>query len=215
MSYFPVAELKQRYGIGKQAELNRRKHLGIVPQKIDGTYVIGEDQLCLLDRLDEFLNSKPGTKMTDFTDEYTGTSGSIKFSVSSKPTGSSGNSEPSIPSGSNGYSVSSGSDGSTVMDATLIENSSDLALPDEEDEPTNIVELVESIARAITPPNPIAHWERLAWLADNQIIVSTSEVHALVGTKPKGDTWSRGSFTFERTGKLGTQVAWKVLKTST
>ena len=239
MSYFPVAELKERYGIGKQAELNRRKHLGIVPQKIDGTYVIGEEQLCLLDRLDEFLTSKPGTKMTDFTDAYSGTSGNsgpIKFSVSSRVAGStvstgnsgtsgnsepsvssgtSGTSEPSIPSGSNGNSGTSGtsrSNGSTVMDATLVDSSSHLALPEEEGEPTDIVQLVESIARAITPPNPIAHWERLAWLADNKIMISTNEVQALIGTKPKGKQWSRGSFSFTRSGKLGTQYGWVVSK---
>ncbi len=185
MDYFPVADLKQRYGIGKQAEINRRKHLGMVPQKVDGVYVIDEEQLGLLDRLDEFLSSKPGVKMTDFTDGYTGSTGTNGASVSGRP---------------------------AVMDATLVESSSDLVVQEEEEEPTNIVELVETIARAITPPNPIAHWEKLAWLADNQIIVSTSEVQALVGTKPKGDRWSRGSFTFERSGKLGTQVAWKVLK---
>ncbi len=231
MNYFPVAELKERYGIGKQAELNRRKHLGIVPQKIDGTYVIGEEQLGLLDQLDEFLTSKPGTKMTDFTDEYTG---SIKVSISSRVAGStvstgnsgtsgnsepsvssgtSGTSEPSIPSGSNGNSGTSGtsrSNGSTVMDATLVDSSSHLALPEEEGEPTDIVQLVESIARAITPPNPIAHWERLAWLADNKIIISTNEVQALIGTKPKGTEWSRGSFSFTRSGKLGTQYGWIV-----
>ena len=56
---FPVAELKQRYGIGKQAEINRRKHLGIVPIKVDGVYVIDQDQLSLLDELDLFLRSSP------------------------------------------------------------------------------------------------------------------------------------------------------------
>ena len=38
--FFPVAKLKERYGIGKQADINRRKYLGLVPQKIDGIYVI-------------------------------------------------------------------------------------------------------------------------------------------------------------------------------
>ncbi len=72
--------------------------------------------------------------------------------------------------------------------------------------------LVESIARTISPPNPIAHWERLQWLVDNEIIVSTSEVEQLVGTKPKGDRWIRGSFIFERSGKLGGQLGWRVFK---
>ena len=70
--FFPVAELKERYGIGKQADINRRKHLGIVPQKVDGKYVVGEAQLSLLDRLDEFLKGSPKAKMTDFPVASTG-----------------------------------------------------------------------------------------------------------------------------------------------
>ena len=200
MNYFPVAELKQRYSIGKQAELNRRKHLGIVPQKIDGAYVIREEQLSLLDRLDEFLNSKPGTKMTDFTDEYTW-SGEVKVSISSR------SSDSSESTGNSGPSESS------EMIATLVESSesspvsSSLAVRNDESE--YMMELIETIAHAITPPNPIAHWERLAWLADNKIIVSTNEVQALTGTKPKGKEWTRGSFTFKRSGKLGTQYGWQ------
>ncbi len=174
---FPVADLKQRYGIGKQADLNRRKYLGIVPKKIEGVYVIDDDQLGLLDRLNEFLKSTPKAKMSDFDS-------------------------------------SSGSTGHTVLDATLVEESgsSDLAVREEVEEETDLVVLVESIARAITPPNPISHWEKLQWLVDNEIIISTVEIQQLVGTKPKGDRWTRGSFVFEKTGKLGTQSGWRVYK---
>ena len=174
---FPVADLKQRYGIGKQADLNRRKHLGIVPKKVEGVYVIDDDQLGLMDRLNEFLKSTPQAKMSDFDS-------------------------------------SSGSTGHTVLDATLVEESgsSDLAVREEVEEETDLVVLVESIARAITPPNPISHWEKLQWLVDNEIIISTAEIQQLVGTKPKGDRWTRGSFVFEKTGKLGTQSGWRVYK---
>ncbi len=174
---FPVADLKQRYGIGKQADLNRRKHLGIVPKKVEGVYVIDDDQLGLMDRLNEFLKSTPQAKMSDFDS-------------------------------------SSGSTGHTVLEATLVEESgsSDLAVQEEVEEETDLVVLVESIARAITPPNPISHWEKLQWLVDNEIIISTTEVQQLVGTKPKGDRWTRGSFVFEKTGKLGTQSGWRVYK---
>ncbi len=178
--FFPVAELKERYGIGKQADINRRKHLGIVPQKVDGKYVVGEAQLSLLDRLDEFLKGSPKAKMTDFPVEPTGTT---------------------VPTGR------------AVMDATLVDSSgsSDLVVHQESEEPpTDLVHLVETIAHSISPPNPIAHWERLQWLVDNEIVISTAEVQALVGTKPKGDRWTRGSFTFEKAGKLGTQSGWKV-----
>lgn len=182
----PVKELKDRYGIGKQAEINRRKHLGIVPQKVDGVYVVDEDQLSLLDQLDEFLSSRPGVKMTDFKVESTGNG---EFTIPNDP---------------------------TVMEATLVDSSepspvwSGLAVRNDESE--YMMELVETIAHAITPPNPIAHWERLVWLVDNKIIITTSEVQALVGTRPKGKQWTRGSFVFTRTDKLGTQYGWTVSK---
>lgn len=54
-SLYPVAQLKQRYGIGKQAEINRRKHLGIQPVKVQGVNYITQEQLDLLDSLDRYL----------------------------------------------------------------------------------------------------------------------------------------------------------------
>ena len=101
----------------------------------------------------------------------------------------------------------------TLMDATLVDdNESSLVHQQEEEPPTDLVQLVETIAHSISPPNPIAHWEKLQWLVDNKIIISTAEVQALVGTKPKGERWTRGSFTFEKAGKLGTQSGWRVRK---
>jgi hypothetical protein len=64
-SLYPVANLKERYGIGKQAEINRRKHLGIKPSKVEGTYYVTQSQLDLLDSLDQWLTQKGG-KMKDF-----------------------------------------------------------------------------------------------------------------------------------------------------
>jgi hypothetical protein len=172
---FPVAELKKRYSIGKQTDINRRKHLNITPQKVDGVMVVDDDQLTLLDKLDHFLKNTPNAKMSDFTLEST---------ESTRP---------------------------AIMEALLVnDETTDLAVRDEEH--TDLAFLVETIAKAITPPNPIAHWERLQWLVDNEIIISTAEVYQLVGTKPKGNRWKRGSFVFEKTGKLGTQTAWRVYK---
>ena len=180
---FPVSELRERYGIGKQAEINRRKHLNIVPKKVDGVYVVDSNQLSRLDELDEFLRSSPKAKMTDF--QSTGSTKSTKSTRSNSPP--------------------------VIMEATLSDESSEL-VRQEDDEQTDLLMLVESVARAISPPNPISHWEKLQWLVDNQIIISTSEVEALVGTKPKRDRWIRGSFIFEKSGKLGTQTGWRVFK---
>lgn len=188
MNYIPVSELKNRFNIGKQAEINRRKYLGIVPKKVNGVYVIDEYQLSTLDELDQYLNSSPKAKMSDFKVKST------EYSpVDSSPV----------------HPVES-----SVMEATLIdenlEDSSEIVLRDEE--PTDLALLVETIAKTIAPVNPIAHWERLQWIVDNQVIISTSEVHQLLGTKPKGDVWERGCFVFNKVGKLGNQSSWEVTK---
>jgi len=36
-----------------------------------------------------------------------------------------------------------------------------------------------------------------------ELILSTSEVQALTGAKPKGEEWARGAFLFVREGKIG------------
>lgn len=61
---FPVAQLRDRYSIGKQAEINRRKHLGIKPFKIENSYYITQQQLDTLDALHQWLEQ--GGKMKDF-----------------------------------------------------------------------------------------------------------------------------------------------------
>jgi len=61
---YPVSQLRDRYGIGKQADINRRKHLGIKPTKIEGSYYITENELKTLDALDQWL--RDGGKMKDF-----------------------------------------------------------------------------------------------------------------------------------------------------
>ncbi len=170
---FPVSDLRQRYGIGKQAEINRRKHLGITPTKVEGAYYITGQQVDLLDSLHQFLKS-PGAKMADFTP----------------------------PDSTTGLSRLD------LMDAEAVL----LDRPEgEEDKPSDWLVFVEAIARAIQPPNPIAHWEKLKWAADEGVLLSTKEVQQLTGAKPgTGKVWQRGSFTFTREGKIGNQVAWRV-----
>ncbi len=145
---FPVSELRERYGIGKQAEINRRKHLNIIPKKVDGVYVVDSNQLSRLDELDEFIRSSPKAKMSDF-----------------QSTGSTRSNSPPV-----------------IMEATLSDESSEL-VRQEDDEQTDLLMLVESVTRAISPTNPSAHWEKLQWLVDNQIIISTSEIEAKAGNK--------------------------------
>ena len=65
LNFFPVNQLRDRYQIGKQTDINRRKHLKIVPVKVEGIFCVTKDELDLLDSFHSFLKS-PGAKMADF-----------------------------------------------------------------------------------------------------------------------------------------------------
>jgi hypothetical protein len=59
----------------------------------------------------------------------------------------------------------------------------------------------------------VAGVEVLLKLVDNQCLVTSSQVHKLIGIKPKGKVFVRGSFTFIRQGKIGIQSGWLVTRT--
>jgi hypothetical protein len=70
------------------------------------------------------------------------------------------------------------------------------------------------VAIASQLKSPINHWKELIYAADNNLILSTSEIQQLTGVKPFGSEWVRGSFRFVRSGKIGSQSAWKIEKIS-
>lgn len=77
----------------------------------------------------------------------------------------------------------------------------------------DLITLIERIAAAIKPAEqPLAHLEQLEKAATNNWLLSTSEVQRVIGVKPKGESFVRGSFTFVRSGKIGNQSAWRVVK---
>ena len=108
-----------------------------------------------------------------------------------------------------------GTSGIIETSAELIEDEDDdVELELHAGQQPSLLTLLETIASNTAPPNPIAHWERLAWLATEGILITTTEVYHLCGAKPSGDTWDRGSFRFVREGKIGTQTSWRVYKIS-
>jgi hypothetical protein len=94
-----------------------------------------------------------------------------------------------------------------------------LGLVDAVDKPTglsktdDLISLIERIAAAIRPTSePLAHLEQLEKAVANKWLLTTSEVQRVIGVKPKGERLTRGSFTFVRSGKIGNQGAWRVVK---
>ena len=64
----------------------------------------------------------------------------------------------------------------------------------------------------IQPRSPLWFQEELEKAADLGWILSSSDVEALIGVKPKGEIFQRGGWEFTRAGKIGNQGAWKVNK---
>jgi hypothetical protein len=180
---FPVAQLRDRYGIGKQAEINRRKHLGIRPTKVEGTYYITQHQLDLLDRLDNFL-TETGGKMADFDPE--------EAVDSLESTG--GLARPDT------VDVTS----TEYQEATIIES---------EETKTEWGPLIELLAEKLSPArSPLQNWRELEEASEKGWLLTSKQVHELVGAKPYGSKWERGAFIFTKAGKIGRETAWEVEK---
>jgi len=78
---------------------------------------------------------------------------------------------------------------------------------------TEALQLVEAIARHFQQQRePLQHYAALERAIASGWLLSTSEVRALISTKPHGERFQHGSFVFVRAGKIGAQAAWKVLK---
>lgn len=84
---------------------------------------------------------------------------------------------------------------------------------DKQDSFAEMLGLVEAIARHFAPKaEPLAHYTALERAIDHRWLLSSAEVAELIGVRPKGDNFERGSFAFNRTGKIGGQSAWLVSK---
>ena len=79
----------------------------------------------------------------------------------------------------------------------------------------DLVTLVERLATALKPAtSPLAHWEQLEKAVAHDWLLTTGDVKRVIGVKPKGDSFARGSFTFVRSGTIGNQAAWRVVKSN-
>jgi len=97
-----------------------------------------------------------------------------------------------------------------VIEAGSIEPAAATAINQERE---NFLELIEAIARHISATrDPLQHYAALERAIASGWILTTAEVRALIGVKPSGDRLVRGSFIFVRSGKIGTQAAWRVAK---
>lgn len=73
-----------------------------------------------------------------------------------------------------------------------------------------------AIASTVQQRNPLWYMSELEKAEAQSWLLTTSEVHQLIGVKPttpkKVSIYQRGCFIFTKAGKIGTQTAWKVKK---
>lgn len=81
-----------------------------------------------------------------------------------------------------------------------------------------LTKLMEAIAPTLNLPKPLQVLEGLEVAAEKGWLLTTEQVRQLIGVRPKlkasDRTFIHGSFAFVKSGKIGTQIAWKVVKVS-
>lgn len=114
--------------------------------------------------------------------------------------------------------------GATLEECAAQVNSGELAVPNSRSpipDPRSLtpdfpfIQLVREIASALRPQqDPVAPLISLSTAADNEWLLTSGQVKALIGVSPRGTTFTRGSFTFIRSGKIGRESGWRVEKSS-
>jgi len=77
------------------------------------------------------------------------------------------------------------------------------------------LQLVEAIARHFaTNQDPLAKYKALEYAANHIMLLPTSKVKELIGTKPSKSQFQRGTFVFTKTDiKIGRESAWRTQMT--
>ena len=181
---FPVSQLQSRFNIGKQAVYNRLDALKIKPFKEGNRSYLKPEQLELLDKLHEYVTH--GGTMAEFKSQLDKVDSPLD-TVDSKVDG--------------------------LDDLVKSSQSNDLEL---------LVQVLSaSVEKAITSgksKSPLWYMKELKEATEEGWLLTTSQVQKLIGVKPKTkkgeNTYTRGSFSFVKSGNIGTQTAWKVKYTS-
>lgn len=72
----------------------------------------------------------------------------------------------------------------------------------------DLVGAISTIAKSKT--SPLQNLDELYKAAQRKYLLTTKQVYELVGAKPHGSEWIRGSFKFIKKGKIGSTTAWLV-----
>lgn len=191
--FYPVAELPERYSISRQSVYDRLKFLNIATVKMEKKAHVTAEQQELLDRLHEHLQS--GADMALFNPD---TSPKKSAKTSQAITKSQVKAQPLSSQLSTGRSLQSN-------DLTINPNTPSPVFYD----------LIQELAKAITANqavSPIAHHKDLDLASKEGWLLTSHEITALTGMKPKGDNFIWGCWQFIAKGKIGRSKGWIVEK---
>lgn len=193
--YYPVAELPDRYSISRQSVYDRLKFLNISTVKMEKKAHITAEQQELLDRLHQHLQS--GVDMALFNPDtlpkksVKSSQAITKAKTPTQPLSSQLSTERSPQS----------------EDLTLI-NPNNIQSP-------VLYDLIQELAKAITSNqaiSPISHHKDLDLASKEGWLLTSHEITALTGMKPKGDSFIWGCWQFIAKGKIGRSKGWIVEK---
>ena len=207
---YPVSDLPSRFDLGKQQIYNRFVALGVKPTKVGKRAYITATQLQALDRLHYHI--RQGGSMADFQSDPE-------------------NSPLDEIDTTNGHSTSSQHNPKTRPLDTIDTTSGRLTNPVNSPLDTNtgtvdsnlegLVNLIagavsQTIAITIPTRSPLWYMSELEQAQAQGWMLTTAEIQQLIGVKPTAaigtSTYQRGSFTFTKAGKIGSQTAWRVTK---
>jgi hypothetical protein len=193
---YPVADLPSRFDLGKQAVYNRLEALGIKPTKVGKRSYISAIQLHTLDRIHAHINQ--GGSIADFQSPDLEISPLDTMDKSTGRLTSAENNQETSPLDT--------MDKSTV----IVENNLEVLV--------NLIAgaVSQTIASTVQQRSPLWYMSELERAEAQGWMLTTAEIQQLIGVKPTAatgtSTYQRGSFTFTKAGKIGSQTAWRVTK---
>ncbi len=182
--------LRDRYNLNSRKSLySRLNGLGITLAKKGNKSYATEEQIALLDQQNEHI--KNGGTIDNFEPVKI-----AEVTVHNTATEQNGNTDIS-------------SLAETTLQSTQLQITPELL--------ENVVEAISTaIASKMTPPSPLWFMAELERARASDWKLTTSQVKDLIGVKPtckKGKkTFKRGSFIFVKSGRIGNETAWKVMK---
>ncbi|NEO17276.1 MULTISPECIES: hypothetical protein [unclassified Moorena] len=189
----PVKDLQTKYNIGRSALYERFKHANVKPNKEGTRSFVSGEQLSELDRLHNHLEG--GGTFEDFESLSTTGNSQEAISLNSSP-----NSSLNVHR-TNSWEAEREPLLEVLIDA--MKQSFHYAIT-----------YGVSLPNAGKPVTAIDRHQQLKVAAEEGWLLTTLEVKELIGVKPqagKGENkYTRGSWTFIKSGKIGRGTAWRV-----